>query len=142
MSYNSNFFSGIIESIHYNNRYLNMRPNFLWNKNKKGEDLPKLDYVLLSIISQIHENDKYIIAIGSEENIENLKIEIENLLDSNYELKELVDKYYNNYNEILNNKNLKRFVDDINEYILKIYTSEEKLKGKCKECPNWLDYFG
>jgi len=80
--YNSSLFSGIVQSIRDNNYYLKMGYDFVPRKNEKGEDLSRLEYVSLYFISQTDESNKYMIALGSEENINNLKSEIEELIQS------------------------------------------------------------
>lgn len=140
--YYSNLFYCIIESLRHNNRFLEFDFEFIQRKNEKGEFLPSLTYKVLYSISQTNELDKRIIAKGSSNNIDNLKSDIENLLTSgNIELKGVIDLYYDEIAELTTDNDLKQFTNEIEKICSKIRIGEEQLKGKCKECPNWLDYF-
>ena len=141
--YNSNLFYGIVECISGNNKYLNFDFVFPQRKDEKGEHLATLTYYKLYFVSQMNDNERLFSALGSEEDITQLKTEIEKLLNSNLkELKALIDEYYNIIDEINNNENLTKFNNTIANTCLQITTKNQKLNGKCKECPSLLDYFG
>ena len=64
------------------------------------------------------------------------------LTSGDTELKELVDLYFGEINDIINDNDLLKFTSRIEEICSTIRIGQEQLKGKCYECPSWLDYFG
>jgi hypothetical protein len=138
--YNPNLLYGIVEFIRHNNKYLHIDYAFPPRRDERGQHLSDLIYYKLYFISQTNENERLFIALGSSENVTNLKSKMEILLNSN-ELKPFVEQYYNIIDEINNNENLYKFNENISNTCLQLTAKNEKLKGKCDECPSWLDYF-